>query len=112
VCRPLIAFQTLDAFLKEAGLPPDAGATASADWTVEKLLEEKRQYDASMVYEKVSEEEKGRKWSLPGEDNGRSLASELEMTSLVVVPIMLYARVIRKSSPRHTNPISWRDFSA
>ena len=92
MCRTLIAFQTLDAFLKEAGLPPDAGATASGDWTLERLLEEKREYDASIVYEKVSGEERSRKWSLPGEDIGRSLAS------LLVLPITLYARVIRISS--------------
>jgi hypothetical protein len=88
VCRTLIVFQTLDAFLKEAGLPPDAGTTASDDWTVEKILEEKRQYDASIVYEKVSGEETTRKWSLPGKDMGRSLGLELETISLLVLPIM------------------------
>lgn len=68
VCRTLIAFQTLDAFLKEAGLPPDAGVTAPGDWTVEKILEEKRQYDASIIYEKISGEENNQGWNLPGEN--------------------------------------------
>lgn len=59
--------QTLEAFLKEAGLPPDAGATASGDLTLEKILEEKRQYDASVVYEKIGGKEDDGGWAVLGE---------------------------------------------
>jgi hypothetical protein len=63
-----VASQTLDAFLKEAGLPPDAGTTGPNDWTIEKVLEEKTQYEASLVYEKVPGEDEDLGWSLPGEE--------------------------------------------
>ncbi|KAL8796609.1 MAG: hypothetical protein Q9195_000999 [Heterodermia aff. obscurata] len=33
---------TLDAFIVEAGLPPDAGTTRTGDLTIEKVLEEKK----------------------------------------------------------------------
>ena len=52
-------------------MPPDAGATGAGDWTIEKILEEKRQYDASIVYEKTSGEETDGGWTLPGEQNSR-----------------------------------------
>jgi hypothetical protein len=49
--------------------------TAAGDWTIEKILEEKRLYDASVVYEKVGEEEGDRGWCLPGEMLGFGLRS-------------------------------------
>jgi hypothetical protein len=75
----LIAFQTLDAFLKEAGLPPNAGATHPGDWTIEKILEEKKQYDASLVYERVSGKDEDQSWTLPGEEDDFTLSYQISI---------------------------------
>lgn len=48
-------------------MPADAGATAAGDWTIERILDEKRRFDASVVYEKASGEEGEAGWSRPGE---------------------------------------------
>ncbi|KEF59532.1 uncharacterized protein A1O9_04376 [Exophiala aquamarina CBS 119918] len=44
--------ETLAAFLAEAGLPEDAADTKPGDWTIEQVLEEKKQYDSSLLFEK------------------------------------------------------------
>ncbi|KIW65201.1 hypothetical protein PV04_07480 [Phialophora macrospora] len=44
--------ETLEAFLAEAGLTEDVVTLNPSDWTIEKILEEKKQYDASLAYEK------------------------------------------------------------
>ena len=63
--RKLSVPQTLEAFIKEAGLDTDAATTSPGDWTLEKVLEEKQQYDTSLKYEKRSNEgDQG--WTLPG----------------------------------------------
>lgn len=65
-----VALQTLDAFLRETGLPPDSGSTRPDDWTIENILEQKKQYDSSLVYEKVPPKDQGQGWSMPGERCG------------------------------------------
>lgn len=59
--------KTLDAFLREAGLPPDAGNTQKGDITVEKILEEKKVFDLSVSFEKLGDGPN--KWTLPGQDS-------------------------------------------
>lgn len=44
---------TLDAFLREAGLPPDAGSTNNGGLTIERILEEKQVFDLSLRFEKL-----------------------------------------------------------
>ncbi|KAK5468097.1 hypothetical protein LTS15_001070 [Exophiala xenobiotica] len=56
--------ETLEAFLQEAGLPEDAAVTKKGDWTIEQILEEKTQYDASLRYEKKGDEQVTG-WPLP-----------------------------------------------
>ena len=58
-------FQTYGAFVKEAGLPDDAGTTGPGDWTIEQILEEKKQYDSSLSFEKKPTENV-HGWKLPG----------------------------------------------
>ncbi|KIW23084.1 uncharacterized protein PV07_11311 [Cladophialophora immunda] len=48
--------KTLEAFLAEAGLPEEAAITNPGDWTIEKILEEKKQYDSSLAFEKKGDE--------------------------------------------------------
>ena len=48
----------------EAGLSEDAVTLNEGDWTIEKILEEKKQYDASLTYEKKGDDS-DQGWSLP-----------------------------------------------
>jgi len=58
--------QTLDAFISEAGLEPDAGNIGKDDLTIEKILEEKKVFDLSVRFEKFGAEDGEAKWSVPG----------------------------------------------
>ncbi|KAI9718668.1 MAG: hypothetical protein M1828_006603 [Chrysothrix sp. TS-e1954] len=56
---------TLDAFLREAGLPlATGGSSTPEDWTVEKVLQEKHTYDLSLKFEKVSVDDTSKAWSI------------------------------------------------
>ncbi|KAJ9615490.1 hypothetical protein H2200_001565 [Cladophialophora chaetospira] len=48
--------ETLTAFLAEAGLTEDEVTLNADDWTIEKILEEKKQYDVSLAYEKKGDD--------------------------------------------------------
>lgn len=58
--------QTLDAFISEAGLEPDAGSIEKGDLTIEKILEEKKVFDLSIRFEKFGTGNGNKGWSLPG----------------------------------------------
>lgn len=76
--------QTLEAFLSEAGLSEDAATTQPGDWTIETIIEEKRQFDTSLHFEKKSNEE-NQGWSLPAPSN--SVAPNLPNSSNVLVSL-------------------------
>ncbi|KAL8821933.1 MAG: hypothetical protein Q9223_000091 [Gallowayella weberi] len=57
---------TLQVFLVEAGLPPDAGSLSPGDLTIEKVLEEKKVFDLSLNFERCSIATAGQDWTLPG----------------------------------------------
>lgn len=66
--------ETLDAFIREAGLPSNAGQvnskTEGADgWTIESVIEEKKAFDQTVNFERYGDEdarEKRDRWSSPG----------------------------------------------
>lgn len=62
---------TLQAFLREAGLPADVGQASGDDtnnWTIQGLLEEKKAFDHSVNFERYGNEGKDNDlWSVPGE---------------------------------------------
>ncbi|KAL1846185.1 hypothetical protein Plec18170_009301 [Paecilomyces lecythidis] len=65
--------ETLDAFIREAGLPSNAGQvnskTEGADgWTIESVIEEKKAFDQTVNFERYGDEdarEKRDRWSSP-----------------------------------------------
>lgn len=62
--------ETLEAFIREAGLPDDVGQTNDKDpnWTIEGILQEKKTFDQSVNFERYGEDEKKKDvWSEPGE---------------------------------------------
>ncbi|KAF2399646.1 hypothetical protein EJ06DRAFT_61068 [Trichodelitschia bisporula] len=58
----LTSGQTLDAFLKESGLPPDAGSVSPGDLTLEQVLREKMMYDLTLNLEKASVDDGLKEW--------------------------------------------------
>jgi hypothetical protein len=58
--------QTLETFLSEAGLPPDAGSVKKGDLTIEKIVDEKRIFDLSLSFEKNCGIDGDGGWSHPG----------------------------------------------
>ncbi|KAJ5308664.1 hypothetical protein N7508_004043 [Penicillium antarcticum] len=61
--------ETLNAFIREAGLAPDVGQASGDDtnnWTIQSLLEEKHTYDQSVNFERYGEDSQGTGlWSEP-----------------------------------------------
>lgn len=59
---------TLAAFIREAGLPVDAGQVGGKDdWTIEGVLEEKKVFDETVRFERYGEDsESDGLWSTPG----------------------------------------------
>jgi hypothetical protein len=62
--------ETLEAFIREAGLDADAGQSSGDDtdeWTIQSLLEEKKKYDQNVNFERYGEEnQQSTLWSEPG----------------------------------------------
>jgi hypothetical protein len=76
--------ETLDIFIREAGLPPDAGsigvkhdvgstqtgddAEGAEHWTLESIVQEKKKYDQSLRFERYGDNGVGKKdgWKMPG----------------------------------------------
>lgn len=58
--------QTLNAFIKEAGLAPDVGASTSDQVTIEQILQEKKTFDLSLNFEKLGVDTE-RRWLTPGQ---------------------------------------------
>ena len=63
--------ETLEAFIREAGLAPEVGQTSGDDtnnWTIQSLLEEKETFDKSADFERYGEQdEQSALWTEPGE---------------------------------------------
>jgi hypothetical protein len=66
--------ETLETFIREAGLPPSVGANGGAgtsfdEWTIEGVIQEKRTFDQSLNFERYGDGVKGSArdiWSVPG----------------------------------------------
>jgi hypothetical protein len=67
---------TLDAFIREGGLPPDVGLGSSDgdddddEWTIEGVIQEKKTFDKAVKFERYRDDEGSgsRKWSVPGKE--------------------------------------------
>ncbi|KJK62102.1 hypothetical protein P875_00086353 [Aspergillus parasiticus SU-1] len=63
--------ETLNAFIREAGLPVDAGQVTGNEennWTIESVLEEKKAFDQTQHFERYGQSEKD-EWSVPAPSN-------------------------------------------
>lgn len=61
--------ETLNTFIREAGLPSDAGAINNVEqWTLEGIIQEKKKFDQSLSFERHGDSQvKKDEWSMPGE---------------------------------------------
>lgn len=62
-----MARQSYNAFITEAGLPEDAGSVSKGDLTLEVLLEEKRNFDVSVKFEKLGVTDGQHGWTAEGD---------------------------------------------
>ncbi|THZ15167.1 WD40 repeat-like protein [Aureobasidium pullulans] len=81
--------ETLDTFIREAGLPPSAGSTNRGDLTIEKILEEKQTFDMSLQFERLGTDDGAHGWSqhapaVPNQISGPTRSNILH-TSLPLV---------------------------
>ncbi|KAE8146196.1 hypothetical protein BDV25DRAFT_143932 [Aspergillus avenaceus] len=61
--------ETLDAFIREANLPRDAGQSKTDEaqtWTIENILEEKKRFDTSVQFERYGDSPEKDIWTDPG----------------------------------------------
>lgn len=79
-------WQTLSAFITEAGLSPDAGTIEKGDLTIEKILEEKKVFDLTLRFEKRGRED-GEKWTLPAPSNPNQISTLPSATNLLHVSV-------------------------
>ncbi|KAK4507668.1 hypothetical protein PRZ48_001403 [Zasmidium cellare] len=79
--------ETYDAFVQEADLPFDAGNVSKGDLTLEKLLDEKKNFDVAVKFEKLGLEDVNSGWT----KNAPSTAHEV--TGLPTSSNILSARV-------------------
>jgi WD40 repeat protein len=120
--------KTLDAFIEEAGLPPDAGSSSRNAFTLEKILDEKRAFDLSNSYEKTGVECEN-KWTTPAPSipmviNGDSNVLHVSIeklgfpndhdTGTVVVPVLLASKADKElhlftPDGEHANSLSLND---
>ena len=85
--------QTLEAFLSEAGLPEDACTTNPGDWTIEKIIEEKRQFDTSLTFEKKPDEG-NLGWSSPAPSGSTSPSLPNSSNVLCVTALPLRNKIL------------------
>ncbi|KAI9798358.1 MAG: hypothetical protein M1835_000021 [Candelina submexicana] len=79
--------ETLEAFLQEAALPPDAGAAEAGNLTIEKILEEKRIYDISLKFEKIGIGEEDNKWKQPAPSHPMRLSTLITSSNVLHVSV-------------------------
>ena len=77
--------ESLDAFIRESGLPKTAGVVEVGDLTLEKVLEEKRQYDAALAYEKQGDDSNTAGWFSPHPSEPRHVSSIPESANILSV---------------------------
>jgi hypothetical protein len=97
--------ETLEAFIREAGLDPDVGQSPEDNnWTIQSLIEEKENYDQTVNFERYAEDnQQSALWSEPG---GSQFFSLLGIGfKYPVVPAIIDATHDLTSLQHHPNPL-------
>ncbi|KAF2000249.1 WD40 repeat-like protein [Amniculicola lignicola CBS 123094] len=91
--------ETLASFIKEAGLPKDAGSTSSNTMTIEQILQEKKTFDLSINFTKMRLEDQNHGWYLPDPRTPRicPLPTRSNILSINVFDLLLPAATESKS---------------
>ncbi|KAK5172066.1 uncharacterized protein LTR77_003703 [Saxophila tyrrhenica] len=75
--------ESYDAFVREAGLPQDAGTVGKGDLTLEVLLEEKKTFDVSVQFEKLGVEDEVHEWTVPAPSTAMSIPDLPQKSNLL-----------------------------
>ncbi|KAF1841853.1 uncharacterized protein K460DRAFT_345105 [Cucurbitaria berberidis CBS 394.84] len=84
--------ETLNSFIKEAGLPLDVGAASDGLVTIETVLQEKKTFDLSLNFEKLGVVDKERAWAVQAPTKPivvESLPTRSNLLSVSVVNLSL-----------------------
>jgi WD40 repeat protein len=82
----------LKTFVTEADLPPDTG-TSSGSVTIESILQEKKEFDLSLNFEKLGVDDKALAWTVPAPSKPtilQSLPSRSNILSVAVFDLSLH----------------------
>lgn len=72
--------ETLETFIREAGLPSDVGAfnrnksdesDSVGKWTLEGIIQEKKKFDQTLSFERYGDSQAKDEWSVPGKSDRR-----------------------------------------
>jgi hypothetical protein len=105
--------ETLNVFIREAGLPADAGQpggkTDNSEWTIEGVLEEKQVFDESVKFERYGQNEEKNVWTVPGQPAiVPSLTCNLDVAEIFMFADTTQHPQHQMSSKHQRLPISWR----
>lgn len=103
--------ETLNVFIREAGLPADAGQpdgkTDKSDWTIEGVLQEKQVFDESVKFERYGKGEEKDVWTVPGQPKiVPSVACSLDVAEIFMFTDMTQHPQHQMSSKHQPLPIS------
>ncbi|KAF2643307.1 WD40 repeat-like protein [Massarina eburnea CBS 473.64] len=80
--------ETLQAFIREAGLAPGAGGASGSDITIEQILQEKKTFDLSVNFEKLGVEDNDRQWRVPSPSKPLMLESIPTKSNILSVSLV------------------------
>ncbi|MCJ1283753.1 hypothetical protein MMC26_003084 [Xylographa opegraphella] len=94
--------QTLDAFISEAGLEPDAGSIEKGDLTIEKILEEKKVFDLSVRFEKFADGDGEKGWTVPAPSEPTMVTTLPTAANLLHVSVETFKQASPTGEPQDT----------
>lgn len=80
--------QTLNSFIKEAGLPSNIGASSDEKVTIETVLQEKKTFDLSLSFEKLGVNDKDREWTTEAPANPKTVGSIPNRSNILSVSVL------------------------
>ncbi|KAL1796350.1 hypothetical protein ACET3X_004890 [Alternaria dauci] len=80
--------QTLNSFVQEADLPPDAGSASDSTVTIESILQEKKTFDLSLNFEKLGVDDNERGWTIQAPVEPRVVGSLPNRSNILSVSIL------------------------
>ncbi|KAF1951704.1 hypothetical protein CC80DRAFT_191943 [Byssothecium circinans] len=90
--------ETLNAFIREAGLPSDTGSASGSKISIEQILQEKKTFDLSLNFEKLGVQDEHRGWLVLAPTKPSVLAS-IPTKSNILNVALVKCKLPSKSEP-------------